>query len=613
MLHGAAAPAPTTTRALTIAAWVLAGVLAVALAAMAIGPHHVGDYLTETDFYGAYAQGARLIEHGRLDPSRYGVVGPGYEVALALAGFVVRDLFVAGELLSLIATVVTLLLWFHLLARRANARVAFAAAAFMACNAFFFRYGYAATTDALAIALEAGAIYLLLARSSSRAILGAGLLASAAFLTRYNAIALLPAGLVALLAGGGLVEQRGRGALLFAAGFVIPVVPWVLYSLAHSGAFSFQLHHNLAYEVFARSRGIPWDEYQRRLQPEFPTLWSVIARDPVAVTRHLFFNVFDHLRLDASGLLGWPTALVAAAGVALGARDGSLRRLWPVWLAWALLFVTLVPVFHSERYSLAMLPMYAALAGIAVGSPILALVLARRFWLKAALAGVPVLLALSASFQVQARTVSQLPVEVLQCADTLRANAAPGDKVIARKGHIGYHSGVEVIPFPFTRTIPELATYARDHHARWLYFSWPEAEMRQRYRFLLDTTAVVPGLKPRCVTRPHPAVLYEIGPDFGIEPAWMANDTLRAFHLTNGEVLLGANDPKVLYRQGGLAWTLGRYAEARTALEAAARVAPDDPKIFNLLGDVLMKLNEPQKAAAAFARARRLSRARGGP
>jgi hypothetical protein len=60
--------------------------LGVALLAMVLGPHRVGDYMTETDFYGQYAQGARLIQHGHLEPARYGVVGPGYELALALAG-----------------------------------------------------------------------------------------------------------------------------------------------------------------------------------------------------------------------------------------------------------------------------------------------------------------------------------------------------------------------------------------------------------------------------------------------------------------------------------------------------------------------------------------------
>src|SRR4029077_15761560 len=56
--------------------------LALALIVMISGPHRVGDYFAETDFYGAYADGAKALQHGVLDPTRYGVVGPGYEVVV---------------------------------------------------------------------------------------------------------------------------------------------------------------------------------------------------------------------------------------------------------------------------------------------------------------------------------------------------------------------------------------------------------------------------------------------------------------------------------------------------------------------------------------------------
>src|SRR6185503_10596465 len=135
-----------------------------ALLALALGPHRVGDYFTESDFYGAYADGARLIQHGRLLPSRYGVIGPGYEVALAMVGFVVRDLFLAAELLSILSTLVTALLWFDLARRRLDARVGALLMLFLATNAFFLRFGYSATTDAFAIALQSLALWVLLAR-----------------------------------------------------------------------------------------------------------------------------------------------------------------------------------------------------------------------------------------------------------------------------------------------------------------------------------------------------------------------------------------------------------------------------------------------------------------
>lgn len=183
-------------------AWALAAALAAALLAVALGPHRIGDYSTETDFYGAYADGARLIQQGHLVPARYGVVGPGYEVALATVGVLTRDLFLAAELISILSTVATLLLWFRLLRGCANARLALLAALFMAANPHFFRYGYTASTDALALALQAGVLWLLLAVPGRRAAVAAGCVAAAAFLTRYTAIVLLPVGLLAAAAGG---------------------------------------------------------------------------------------------------------------------------------------------------------------------------------------------------------------------------------------------------------------------------------------------------------------------------------------------------------------------------------------------------------------------------
>ena len=613
-LHGGAEIPPAETRLLTWAAFALAALFAAALLAMVAGPHKIGDYMTETDFYGDYARGARMVQQGRIVPARYGVVGPVYEVTLALAGFIVRDLFLAAQLLSVAAMTGALLAWFFLLRRRVGARVALLGVLFTATNAHFFHYGYAATTDALALALQAGAFYLLLASRGPRAMPGAGLLAAAAFLTRYNAIYLLPAGLIAALGGatgaaaGGATPQtrkpaheraatgvpqptplaaaprrhRAREALAFAAGFFAPVVPWVLYSLAHGGAFSFQLHHNIAYEVFARAKGIPWDTYQNELQPQFKSLMDVIRRDPGAVFGRMLFNVGDHMRLDARSVLGWPVAMAGILGVVLGARDGTLRRLWPLGVAGALLFLTLVPTFHSERYSVALVPVYATLPAIAFGSPLLALALGRqgRFWLKPALAAIPLGFAVRQSVAVQARVIDQLPVEVLECAATLRELKRPGDRLIARKWHVAFHAGVEGLPFPFADSLPDLARYARENHVRWLYFSWPEAETRPKFYHLLDTTGVVPGLTPRRVTFPHPAVLYEIGPDFGRIPAWFANDTLKALHSLHARLLVEGDDPKILLAYATVLGLRGDARQARAAALQAARVAPGNPEVL---------------------------------
>jgi tetratricopeptide (TPR) repeat protein len=572
---------------------------------MVFGPHRVGDYMTETDFYGQYADGARAILRGHLDPSRYGVVGPVYEVTLALAGIVVRDLFLAAGLLSVVSAVGTLWLWAALLRRRAAAGLALATVLFLATNGTFFRYGFSVTTDALALALQAATLCVLLTRTGPGGALGAGALAALAFLTRYNAGVLLPAGLVAIAAGGTLQPRRARAALLFAAGFLLPVLPWVLYSIARGTGVSFQLHHNIAYEVFARAKGIPWDEYQRTMQPQFHSLADVIARDPGAVAARMGANVLDHLRQDLTRLTGAPVAACAALGLALALADRALRRLWPLALAWALLFLALVPVFYSERYSLALLPFYAAAAAALFASPRFALVLQRgpRPWLKPALALLPLALATTAAVKVHTKLLGQLPVEVLAAARTLRAAARPGDRVIARKGHIAFHSGLGSVPFPFVDSLPQLAAWARAHDARWLYFSWPEAETRPSFWYLLDTTGVVPGLTPMPFTTVHPAVLYRIGADFGRVPAWATNDTLKTLHMARAHAMVYRGE---LMQYGRLAVTLGHLAEGREAYEQAAVLQPRNALLQVALGMVCVRLGDLPPALAAFERAEEL-------
>ncbi len=600
-LHGAPAIAPELERWCVALGWVVLAACGLALLAVALGPHRIGDYFTETDFYGAYAAGARLIQHGHLIPARYGVVGPGYEVALALVGVVIRDLFRAAELISIAAALATAWLWTDLLRRLAGARLALFALLLVVTNPSFFRFGYSATTDALALALQTLALWLLLTRTGPRGAFAAGAVAAAAFLTRYSAIALLPAALVAIAAGATAAPRRARAALAFAAGFALPVVPWVLYSLAHGAGFSFQLHHNIAFEVFARPRGIVWDDYQKLMQPQFHSLWDVLRRDPGAVAARMAFNLFDHLRLDGRDLLGWPFGVAALLGLVVTLADRGLRRLWPLLVFGLLGFLVLVPVFHAARYSLALLPVYAALAAAAFASPWWALAVghARRVRLKTLLLLAPLAYAASASWQSQRHTLDQLPVEVLDAAATLRAAARPGDRVIARKPHLAWIAGVEGRPFPFADSLPQLADAARRERVRWLYVSWPEVETRPRFWYLLDTAAVVPGLTVRRVTAPHPSVLYEIGPGFGAAPAWMANDTLLTWHTARARLLVNPDDAEPLFLLALVEISHDQVDSAQVHLERSVKLVPGRAAAWLLLAEIALRRGDSPAAERA--------------
>ncbi|HUK62643.1 MAG TPA: glycosyltransferase family 39 protein [Dongiaceae bacterium] len=604
---GAAAPGDRTVR---MARWALVVLLVLcggALLAIILGPHKIGDYFTETDFYGSYGPGARALQHGHLDPARYGVVGPVYEIVLALVGFVIRDLFLAAQLVSLVATLVTLWLWARLLERRADIRLGLAAAALMAVNPVFLRYGFSATTDALGMALQVAALAALLTGRDTRAAGWAGVLTALAFLTRYTNGVLIVAGLVSIAAGWTLHAKRRAALLAFAGGVVTLTVPWIAWSLAHGGQFASQLHHNIAYDVFARPQGMVWDDYQRKLQPQFHSLWDVIRRDPIAVARRELYNVWDHLRLDARVLIGWPTAACAAIGVLLLVPDRGDRRLWPVWLAGALAFLALVPAFHSARYSLAILPVYATLAAAAFATPRLALVVGGRVWLKAIAIVAPLALTLTVAQREITGVLQQLPLEALDAGRALRPLAAPGDRIMARKPHVAWIGGVEAVAFPLTDSLETLARAAHEQDVRWLFYASPEAELRPEFSYLLDTSAVVPGLTPRFVSPRHVGVLYEIGRDFGTPPAWISNDTMRVYHRARVRLMLDPNDVRSLRAVAFVDARDGRDTEARALLEHAIALDPSDEPGLTLLGEVTLRLGDAERAADVFGRAVRLA------
>jgi hypothetical protein len=287
--------------------------------------------------------------------------------------------------------------------------------------------------------------------------------------------------------------------------------------------------------------------------------------------------------------------------VVLAWRDGTLRRLWPLLLAFALLFLTLVPIFYSERYGLPLIPIYATFAAAAFTSPILALAFGRapRLWLKPALAGLPLLLAFQTEVKATRRNLEQLPVEVLDCAETLRALRRPGDGVICRKPQIAFHGGVAAVPFPFTRTLPELAEYARGQGARWLYMSWPEAEMRPAYWYLLDTTVVVPGLTIRRIGH-RPAILYEIGPEFGRPPDWANDWTLIAWHVARAKLWVNPADTGASLTLGTIEYERGQLDSARAQLEQAVRYSPRLVSAWLILGEIALSQNNGERARVCY-------------
>ena len=137
-----------------VAGWWVIAAGALALAVVAGFYHPVGDYVGETDFYGGYVEGAKLFQAGHLDPARYAVVGPVFDILLGLLAWPARDFFVAAKLIAIVSAVVTWVLWRGLVAARLGDGVAFWSTAFLVANPVFFQCGYSAMSHGTAVCLQ---------------------------------------------------------------------------------------------------------------------------------------------------------------------------------------------------------------------------------------------------------------------------------------------------------------------------------------------------------------------------------------------------------------------------------------------------------------------------
>jgi hypothetical protein len=234
-------------------------------------------------------------------------------------------------------------------------------------------------------------------------------------------------------------------------------------------------------------------------------------------------------------------------------------------------------------------------------------------WLKPALIVLPFLWSVPAGIKSLAKVIDQLPRELLQAATVLREIKAPGDRIIARKPHIGYLADIEVRPFPFAKSFGELADAARRERVRWLLFSWPEAETRPAFWHLLDTTGHVPGLTVRFATPARPVVLFEIDPGFGPAPDWYANDTLKAWHNARAHLRVNGADARSWFTLAFIERTRGNDALALAHVQRALRFDPRNFEALLLLGDLRLGANDGSQAMAAYLRAQALAPDRAEP
>jgi len=592
--------------------WAIIALFVAVTLPVLVWKHPVGDYFTETDFYGGYAPGVHALWAHGLDPSRYGVVGPVYELLLGLLGLSGLDLFRLAQALSLGSIVATIVLWSGWLEGRFGRGVGWIAALLMATNPTVFRYAYTASTDAPYLALVSAAFVLLFsARPRLRTLALGGALAALATLTRYTGIVLVGLGLLAPFLPGESAPWQGRRLRALAcvlAGVAVVFGPWWLFTLTHGAPPTLRFYHNLAYEVYARARGITWDDYQRTLEQDFPTFQSVLTRDPGAVLSRLVANTGEHLAQAAQELWLWPLSVLALAGlVAVVVRRA--RGAAPLLAYAALVYVSLVPVFFADRYHLPLVPAAAGLGALALAGPYAWLAGARAprglaTALGVACLAVAAFVAARASVADAQWVASQVPAEIPSIARALKADwrGSTPPRVIARKPHLAYYADATPVAFVALSDLPALARYAHAQHADYLFVSWPEAELRPPFAFLLVPEFAPPGLTPVAAAPSGHMVLYRVHPEFGqVLPVWYPREW--EWRAAEGMTRITPSDPEMWLRTAEGRHARRDLAGATDAIGLALRLRPGWGDAYLELGNLEADQGDDAAAIQDFDRA----------
>lgn len=433
----------------------------------------IGDFGIETDFYGDYARYAR--EWMSTGPTLMnGFRGPAYYVLLGLLGGLVRDYFLVGKVLSVLAAGAVLILTGSLVRRLWTPLAGLTATLLVASSLTFIDYSYRACTDLVFLAFTLGAMRLLFAeRGRAWLVCGAaGVLAGLAWMTRYNGLVLLPGGLAVALIVHGLGRGGRTRAGAFLAGWIVIAAPWLVFVAARTGhPFWNKAYENIAIEVLAD------DPHRAQLSNfmgsiDLASAGDVLSISPGLFARTMFRNLVGHGLQDARQMVGWPWAAVAALGAILAWSTWRRRPTLAFLALGGLTYASLLPVFYSDRFMLPLLPWWGAAAGgllVAVerwggsSAPAPSKESRRRkpaaTGLRPAVAGALALLALLAVVQnVRGYRLARdpgrfggMPLDYLEIVKQVSGRGYRFDRttpIAARKPHIGFLLGAPVVPMP---------------------------------------------------------------------------------------------------------------------------------------------------------------------
>ena len=425
----------------------------------------IGDLGVESDFYAEMAVSAQRLAGGHFAVADYPFKGPLTAIALVavhgLVGLLGADWYRSAVLLNALCAAGTLVVLFGLQDRLFGRALAVVTTLALALTYEFFLHAHKASSDLLYLLLFVATASAVIGAEGRQRLLGAGVLAGLAFLTRYSGAVLVAAAVLVemiplrTVVGVSLRERAGRTGV-FLVGFLVVCLPWFTVSLVETGR---PLQSGNLTNVVQEFYG--GEQAAEMPAGGFASLREVVMHDPGAFLKRFAGNGPRHLAMDMVQVVGRRVWWLVAAGalVLLAAASWRGRGSWaesrrptPEQWAWfvfaACSFLAMMLVFHRPRFSLPLVPIYfsvgyGALFGfrraLGVGT-------SRR------LMSVAAVIVIAVSVQQIAFIIdgerfyyARRPLEVLREASMVHdaAQRLGAHTMLARKPHLAHYAGLE--------------------------------------------------------------------------------------------------------------------------------------------------------------------------
>ncbi|MBT4485171.1 MAG: hypothetical protein HOC71_16010, partial [Candidatus Latescibacteria bacterium] len=357
--------------------------------------------------------------------------------------------------------------------------------------------------------------FLLTMKHTRTSLILAGLFACLAFLTRYNAVFLYPAGIFSII----LVDWRSRGGKtalknsgIFLGSSVLFGLPWYIPNMIVRGSPVYNTNIIV----------LKLNYYGEQLEKvdAIKSVTDLILLDPFYFFRKTLGNIGNYLWRDFHELMDLRFSVFVLAGFILLVVLLSTKRIrfsgkqWAFFVFPVLHFTVLGFAHYNIRFSFLRLPFYASLLFIPLIYAVKKYIVENRKLSTGIFVFALVLVLVKfypGYLKIRAQHENKPDPEfILDFAAFIKSyNVDESFGVISRKPHISHYSGLRLVMLPNNlKTLGELHAYAKKEKAKFLLMSYVEYATRPYFRFLLDNIREYPGFTP--VMRSEGGVIYLI-------------------------------------------------------------------------------------------------------